>query len=177
METFPQYRDRVLGYLGTRDPIRVQRATPAALERRLRGRSARQLAARPAPDKWSVAEIVAHLADAELAMGWRLRSMLATPGVVLPWWDQDLWAERLRYTAGSPREYAALFRALRVANLRLLLDVPRGWWDECHGVHEVRGRQSVAEFIALEAGHDLNHLAQIDRILERDGPGRRSGRG
>ena len=59
METFNQYRDRVLGYLGARDPIRAQRATPAALERRVRGRSAQQLAKRPAKDKWSVVEIVA----------------------------------------------------------------------------------------------------------------------
>jgi hypothetical protein len=176
METFSQYRDRVLGYLGTRDPIRVQRATPAALERRLRGRSTRQLARRPDSDKWSVAEIVAHMADAELAMGWRLRSMLATPGVALSWWDQDRWAERLGYATSSPREYAALFRALRVANLRLLLAVPRAWWDECHGVHEVRGRQSVADFVALEAGHDLNHLAQIDRILLHGRPNGHSGR-
>jgi len=110
METFSQYRDRVLGYLGTRDPIRVQRATPPALERRLRGKSARQLARRPAPDKWSVTEIVAHMADAELVMGWRLRSMLATPGVALAWWDQDRWAERLGYATGSPRGYAPHFR-------------------------------------------------------------------
>ena len=86
-ETFAQYQSRVLGYLGSRDPIRVQRATPAALERRLRGQSRAVLARRPAPEQWSIAEIVAHLADAELAMGWRLRGMLASPGVELAWWD------------------------------------------------------------------------------------------
>src|SRR5688572_18266366 len=148
-ETFAEYQRRVLGYLGSRDPIRVQRSTPSALERRLRGLSRALVRRRPAPTRWSIAEIVAHMADAELAMGWRLRSMLATPGVSLTWWDQDRWAERLRYSSGSAREYAALFRALRVANLRLLLAVPRTWWDECHGVHERRGRQSVADFVAL----------------------------
>ena len=177
METFSQYRDRLLGYLGTRDPIGVQRATPAAVDRRLRGQSARQLAKRPAPDKWSITEIVGHMADAELAMGWRLRSMLATPGVALPWWDQDRWAERLCYSTGSAREYAALFRALRVANLRLLRAVPRAWWDECHGVHELRGRRSVADFVVLEAAHDLDHLAQIDRILRQAAHLRLCGRG
>jgi hypothetical protein len=165
MESFAEYRERVLGYLGTRDPIRVQRATPGALERRLRGRPRRVLRSRPAPGKWSVAEIVAHLADAELAMGWRLRGMLATPGLALAWWGQDRWAERRGYDAVSPTEHAALFRALREGNLRLLASVPRAWWDDCFGVHEVRGRQTVADFVALEAAHDLNHLRQIDRIL------------
>ena len=119
-ETFAEYRARVLGYLGTRDPIRVQRATPAALERRLRELAPAVATRRPAPGKWSMAEIVAHLADAELAMGWRLRSMLATPGVALAWWDQDQWAARLGYATRPTGESAALFRALRTANLRLL---------------------------------------------------------
>jgi len=172
-ESFAEYRTRVLGYLGARDPIRVQRATPAALERRLRGAPAGALRRRPAPDKWSVVEIVAHMADAELAMGFRLRSMLATPGVALAWWDQDRWAERLGYATEPPRVTAALFRALRAANLRLLNSVPRQWWDECYGVHERRGRQTVAEFVTLEAAHDLNHLRQIDRILAAARPAKR----
>jgi hypothetical protein len=177
-ESFAEYRTRVLGYLGTRDPIRVQRSTPAALERRLRGLARPIATRRPALGKWSIAEIVAHLADAELAMGWRLRNMLATPGVPLAWWDQDQWAARLGYTARPAAESAAFFRVLRTANLRLLAEVPRPWWNECAGVHQVRGRQTVAEFIALEAAHDLNHLRQIDRILAlasgRPAPARRS---
>lgn len=164
-ESFGEYQTRVLGYLGSRDPIRVQRSTPAALERRLVDVTRPVLTRRPAPDKWSIAEIVAHMADAELAMGWRLRGMLATPGVALAWWDQDRWAERLAYAESSWQESAALFRALRRDNLRLLATVPRSWWDECYGVHEVRGRQTVAQFVALEAAHDLNHLRQIDRLL------------
>lgn len=165
-ETFAEYRARVLGYLGTRDPIRVQRATPAALERRLRKLAPTLAKRRPEPGKWSITEIVAHLADAELAMGWRLRNMLATPGVALTWWDQDQWSARLGYGKRPVGESAALFRALRTANLHLLLTgVPRSWWKTCAGIHEVRGRQTVAEFVALEAAHDLNHLRQIDCII------------
>jgi DinB family protein len=175
-ETFAEYRTRVLGYLGTRDPIRVQRATPAALEGRVRKLAPGVATRRPAPGKWSIAEIVAHLADAELAMGWRLRNMLATPGVALEWWDQDQWAARLGYTARPVGECAALFRALRTANLRLLAGVPRPWWDTCAGVHQVRGRQTVAEFVALEAAHDLNHLRQIGRILAHASGGRAAAR-
>ncbi|HEV8485452.1 MAG TPA: DinB family protein [Blastocatellia bacterium] len=71
-ETFEAYRNRVLSYLGDEDPIGVQQSTPSQLEHRLRDVAPEELIRRPAPEKWSIAEIVAHLADAELAMAWRL---------------------------------------------------------------------------------------------------------
>ena len=107
---------------------------------------------------------------AECANVWgtrRLRNMLANPGVALTWWDQDVWAQRLGYAQQDASLSAAVFRALRESNLRLLESVPRARWVECYGVHEVRGRQTVEEFVRLEAAHDLNHLRQIDRILGR----------
>ena len=63
--------------LGDEEPIGVQQASPSQLDRRLRDVAPEELSRRPAPEKWSIAEIIAHLADAELAMGWRLRNMLA----------------------------------------------------------------------------------------------------
>jgi hypothetical protein len=164
-ETFEAYRTRVLSYLGDEEPIGVQRATPSELDRRLRDVAPEDLIRRPAPEKWSIAEIVAHLADAELAMGWRVRNMLANPGVALTWWDEAAWAERLGYAQQDASLSAGVFRALRESNLRLLASIPRARWVECYGVHEVRGRQTVEEFVRLEAAHDLNHLRQIDRIL------------
>jgi hypothetical protein len=92
-----------------------------------------ELIRRPAPEKWSIAEIVGHLADAELAMGWRLRNMLANPGVALTWWDESAWAERLGYAQQAASLSAGVFRALRESNLRLLESVPRAWWVECYG--------------------------------------------
>jgi hypothetical protein len=163
-ETFEAYRTRVLSYLGDEEPISVQQATPSELDRRLRYVAPEELIRRPAPEKWSIAEIVAHLADAELAMGWRLRNMLANPGVALTWWDEAAWAERLGYAQQDASLSAGVFRTLRETNLRLLESVPRARWVECYGVHEVRGRQTVEEFVRLEAAHDLNHLRQIDRI-------------
>ena len=139
-ETFEAYRTRVLSYLGDEEPIGVQQATPSQLDRRLRDVAPEGLIRRPAPEEWSIAEIVAHLADAELAMGWRLRNMLANPGVALTWWDQAVWAERLGYALQDASLSAGVFRALRESNLRLLESVPRARWVECYGVHEVRGR-------------------------------------
>src|SRR4029453_4700872 len=164
-ETFEAYRNRVLSYLGDEEPIAVQQASPSQVDRRLRDVAPAELIKRPGPEKWSIAEIVAHLGEAELAMGWRLRNMLANPGVALTWWDEAAWAERLGYTQQDANLSVAVFRTLRESNLRLLASVPPAGWAECYGVHEKRGRQTVEEFVRLEAAHDLNHLRQIDHIL------------
>lgn len=164
-ETFEAYRARVLGYLDDKEPIGVLRSTASQMEDRLHNARPEELVRRPAPEKWSIAEIVAHLADAEMAFAWRLRNMLANPGVDLMWWDQAAWAERLGYAQQDPGISATVFRILRESNLRLLESVPRLAWVECYGIHDTRGRQTVEDFVRLEAAHDLNHLLQIDRIL------------
>src|SRR5271154_3093080 len=67
--------------------------------------------------------------------GWRLRNMLANPGVALTWWDEAAWAERLGYAQQDASLSAGVFRALRESNLRLLESVPRARWVECYGIH------------------------------------------
>jgi hypothetical protein len=166
-ESFVEYRARVLGYLGARDPLRVLQETPRGLERLTGSKPRAVLIGRPAAGKWSVVEIVAHLADAELAFGWRIRSMLASPGVSLQWWDEDEWSRRLAYRKVPLRRSLATFRALRAANLALLRRVPRGSVGAAYGVHDKRGRQTVRDFVVLEAAHDLNHLLQIRGLLAR----------
>ncbi len=164
-ESFDAYRARVLGYLGRRDPMRVLARTPARLEALIRSRSRSLLVRRPAPDKWSAIEIIAHLADAELVFGWRVRTMLASPNTRLTAVDQDGWAAIGRYFARSPARSLALFRAQRESNLALLRDTPRRNWSTHHAQHEIRGRVTLADLVQLEAAHDLNHFRQINSIL------------
>lgn len=120
---------------------------------------------RPAPDKWSVAEIVAHLADAELAISWRIRQILSKNAVPIQAYDQDQWSKTFDYAHRDPRLSLANFRALREANLALLKSVPRKLWDN-YGVHEERGNENISHVVRMVAGHDLNHLQQIQRILK-----------
>ena len=142
-ETFEAYRTRVLSYLGDEEPIGVQQATPSQLDRRLRDVAPKELIRRPAPEKWSIAEIVAHLADAELAMGWRLRNMLANPGVALTWWDEAVWAERLGYAQQDASLSAGVFRALRESNLRLLSrSRAHGGWSAMGSTRYAGGKRS-----------------------------------
>lgn len=164
-ETFEEYRERVLGYLGQRDPLRVLRATPRRLERLVSGMSRKDLLMRPALDKWSTVEILAHLADAELAFAWRIRTMVATSGVALAWWDEQVWSEKCAYGRSDSSMSLQLFRALRENTLALLKRLAPKTWQQAFGVHEKRGRQTVSDFLQMEAAHDLNHILQIQRAL------------
>jgi hypothetical protein len=164
-ETVQEYTQRLLSYSQGKDPLRSQQAAPIKLAALLKGKTGKQLTRRPAPDKWSIAEIVAHLADAELAIGWRLRQVLATNAIPIQAYDQDLWAKTFNYARRDPRESLANFRTLREANVALLKSVPRKLWDN-YGVHAERGNESVNHVVKMVAGHDLNHLLQVEAILK-----------
>lgn len=164
-ETVQEYTQRLLSYGEGKDPLRLQQAAPQKLAVMLKGKSGKQLMRRPAPDKWSIAEIVAHLADAELAISWRIRQILSNNAVPIQAYDQDRWAKTFDYAHRDPRQSLANFRALREANVALLKSVPRKLWEN-YGVHEERGNESVSHVVRMVAGHDLNHLQQVQRILK-----------
>src|SRR3954464_468758 len=115
-ETAQQYTERLVGYLQGKDALRSQQEAPRKLAALLKGKKKRQLTRRPTPGKWSVAEIVAHMADAEIAISWRLRQILSTDGVRLQAYDQDAWAGAFNYARRDPKDSFAQYRALREAN-------------------------------------------------------------
>ena len=172
-ETAQEYTQRLLSYGDGKDPLRLQQAAPGKLAALLKGQTGKQLMQRPGPDKWSVAEILAHLADAELAISWRLRQVLTNNAIPIQAYDQDLWAKAFNYARRDPRQSLANFRALREANLALLKSVPRKLWEN-YGVHAERGNESVNHIVKMVAGHDLNHLQQIGKILQ--GSGQKAGK-
>jgi DinB superfamily len=177
-ETAEQYKRRIQGYVRGRDPLRVQRATAEKIERLIRGVPRARLLRRPAPKKWSAGEILAHLAEVEWVGGYRIRMMLASNGTRIQAFDQDEWARAGKYARRDPRRSLDLFRALREANLELLRALGPGEWRQ-FGIHEERGKETIRDVVGLYAGHDLNHLQQIERILQagRKGRPRRGGRG
>jgi DinB superfamily len=166
-ETPQQYTQRLLGYSQDKDGLALQQAAPKKLAALLKGKTKKTLTRRPAPDKWSVAEIVAHLADAELAISWRLRQILSRNAVPLQAYDQDAWAATFDYAHRDPQLSLATFRTLRDNNITLLKAAPRKLWDN-YGVHEERGNESIAHMVRMTAGHDLNHLMQVESILRSD---------
>lgn len=161
VETAPQYVQRILSNIEGKDPFEVLGATAGRLRAIVRDTPPNALRRKPAPDKWSPVEIIAHLADVEIVMSWRIRSIVAHDGVPVQPFDQDEWVRNLRYAATDPAESVALFEAARTANLRLLGRVDPTHLEN-HGVHPERGRETVSHLIRLIAGHDLNHLAQLE---------------
>src|SRR5260370_17208806 len=99
--------------------MRVQRRTPTELERLITGAAATRLQQRPAPGKWSVAEILAHLADTEIVASWRIRSILGAPGTPLQAFDQDAWLSAGHYERRDPRHSLKPFQLLPHFNLAL----------------------------------------------------------
>ena len=157
------YTAAVLDLLGDRNPMDVLQDTPVALRQALAGLSEGQMAQPEANGKWSIREVVQHLADSDLVWGYRLRMVLAEDRPPLTGYDQDLWAERLRYDEANVEHALGDFETLRRANLRLLASLSA---DDLRrvGVHAERGEESVEHMIGLYAGHDLVHLRQLDRI-------------
>jgi hypothetical protein len=162
-ETAQQYIQRITSHVEGKQPIAVQSATAKKLERSIKGVPTSKLRKRPAPNKWSVSEIVAHLADAEIAIGWRLRSILGAPGTPVAAFDQDSWVTSLHYEKRDPRKSVEQFRVLRDANLALLKSLKPEQWKH-YGMHAERGQETIEHIVRLIAGHDLNHLKQIERI-------------
>lgn len=163
-ETPQEYIQRMLGNVEGQDPLKVAAATPKRLERLIKGMPAAKLHKRPAPGKWSVAEILAHLADGEIVRGWRMRQILGAPGTPIQPFDQDAWAAAGHYEKRDPRKSLETFRAVREANLALLKSLTKEQWKQ-YGMHAERGQETIDHIARLDAGHDLNHLAQVERIL------------
>jgi hypothetical protein len=157
------YVASLLDLLGARDPLDVQRALLASLDAALSGLDDASVRRPEAIGKWSVIEVVQHLADTELVCGFRYRMMLAEDAPAIQGFDQDRWAAALGYGRGTLDVALAQLRALRGANLGMLAPLTGAQWARV-GVHPVRGAESIRHLVTLTAGHDLLHLRQIARI-------------
>jgi hypothetical protein len=148
-------------YLDGRPLEQILGATPAAVRVLLEAMGAAKAAAEPAPGKWSAAKIVAHLADCDLAFGFRLRQTLAEDAHVLQPFDQDLWAAT--YDGITAAQALEAFTGLRHWNLLLIAKTLEAHGDKTV-THPERGTMTYRTIVETMAGHDLNHLAQLRKI-------------
>jgi uncharacterized damage-inducible protein DinB len=145
-----------------RDPIEIISSTPTQLTKLAERLPANQLALRPPQGKWNAREIVAHLADCELVFSLRLRQTLADDHPALqPFFDQDRWAAR--YANCDMASALSLFGATRNWNLLLLAGVTEAERKR-PASHPERGTVTLWTIVETMAGHDLNHLQQIERL-------------
>ncbi len=114
----------------------------------------------PAPGKWSIRQLVAHLADAELVAATRFRWVAAEPGSALTAWDQDKWAGTLGYAAQSPAEAVQLMALVRRSTAAMLRSLPEAAWQQ-QGVHQERGPLTLQQIVEGMVGHLEQHASQI----------------
>jgi len=164
------YTKAVLGLVGDRDPLQVLENTPADLANLVAGLTPADLVRAEAPGKWSILDVVRHLADSEIVWAYRMRRILAEDRPPIDGYDQDLWSDRLHYDAADLHESLDEMRALRAGNLRLLRALGPAEMKRA-GVHSERGDESVEHLIRMYAGHDTLHLRQLGRIRETLGLG------
>lgn len=160
------YVKRLLDLLGDRDPLAVQARLLESLKQAIDGVEDASLRRREADGKWSIIEVVQHLADIEAVYVYRYRAILAENQPEIQGFDQDAWAEALRYRDADLDAAFAQIRVLREANLRLLRSLTDEQFKRV-GRHTERGEESVRRTAELVAAHDLVHLAQIERVRRR----------
>jgi hypothetical protein len=157
------YTSALLAVLGDTDPMGVLRSQTESVMKRIAGLTDRQLDTPEAPGKWSIRQVVEHLADTEMVYGFRSRMIVSHDRPPLQGYDQDLWARTLHSERGHIGETLEELALMRRRNIRFVANLTDAELDRV-GLHAERGEESVRRVVALVAAHDLVHLRQIDRI-------------
>ena len=158
------YISRIVSYTEGKDPIAMQGETAEILRGLIDGIPEKELKRSPAPGKWSVAEILAHLAESEIVTVWRYRQMIENSGGPLSAYDQEQWARMGKYGSRDAKISLRLFTDLRNVNLEMFARLTPEEWQR-FGVHAERGKMTVETLARHIAGHDRNHVEQIQKIL------------
>lgn len=138
------------------------------VSRSLEGISDADLRARPIPGKWTACEIVQHLADSEMNGAIRLRKLLTEDDPQIQGYDQEVFAERLRYNERDIAPALEAFRAARATTAQILEAVTEDDWSRA-GTHTESGRYTAEDWLRIYAAHAHNHAAQIRRLREEIG--------
>jgi hypothetical protein len=148
-------------HLGSRDPLKVVATTARHLEQLSVALGPSRIEESAAPGKWSPHQILCHLADCELVFSTRIRQTLAQDHHVIQPFDQEIWAAN--YAAYDPQAAMMTFSCVRQWNLMLLRSIsPEAMSKPV--LHPERGEMTFRELIETIAGHDLNHLVQLEAI-------------
>src|SRR5271157_5112696 len=118
-----------------------------------------------APGKWSVRQIVAHLADAELVGAHRFRQVIAEDNPTIVAFDQDAWTRNLDYARRKPKQSLETFRRIRAENYELLKELPASAYERA-GNHTENGRLTLRQLLEGFAQHAESHARQLQEIRD-----------
>ena len=155
------YRDRLLGLLGDRNPLAALEANSKRVETVARRLGEAGLSRSYGPGKWTGKQILAHLADAEIGIAFRIRQVLSEDNHRIQPWDEGSWARR--YTDVDVESALGSYLASRRWNLSLLRGLSPADLER-EAFHPERGPETLGTIVRVLAGHDLNHLAQLERL-------------
>ncbi|HEX3319253.1 MAG TPA: DinB family protein [Terriglobales bacterium] len=119
---------------------------------------------KPAPAKWSILEILAHLVDMETLYAYRMRQIVADKTPVLAPIDQDDWARNLGYMDENPAELVALYGLNRHHNVGLLRRLKAGDLDKTAMHPELNKQVPLWDYVQKMGVHGPNHLKQIEQL-------------
>jgi hypothetical protein len=140
--------------------------SPKEVAAAVAGLSESTLRYKPSPDRWCILEILGHLADMEIVLGYRMRQMLADTKPVIAPLDQDAWARNLNYLNSPRAEMVAFYGIARHHNLRLLRSIAVADLSKSAFHPEMQREMTVAEIVERIAVHGSNHLAQIEKLKQ-----------
>ena len=146
-----------------RDPAAVLRQTPVRFAELLAPLTPEAMERRPAPNKWNLREIMAHMADCEIAWGWRLRQIFSEDNPTLQPFAQDAWAQA--YASYSMAQARATWEGLRAWNLSFLEGLSEAQ-KQRPAHHPEIGSLTLWTVASIAAGHDLHHLHSLKRVVE-----------
>ena len=142
------------------EQIAAYLAGPAKLRAAVAGLTREQLTARPVPGKWSVLEVVAHIADFEPVYADRIRRVIALDRPLLLVADENEYVTRLGYHDRDLEEELAMIEATRRATARVLTNAPAEAWQRC-GIHSYKGLQTLEQVVGAITNHIPHHLAFV----------------
>lgn len=137
----------------------------AMLREAVEGLTEEELRYKPAPDKWSIHQILIHVTDSEISSTSRLKKVLAEEEPILISFDQDAWANNLGYDLMDREQHLLLFKLLR-SSMQTILDNLTRDQSERVGVYVDQGRFTFKQLLEYRVQHVCDHLAQIERVRE-----------
>ncbi|MES2304470.1 MAG: DinB family protein [Gemmatimonadota bacterium] len=158
------YVTETLALLGDLDPLVVLAETPDYILAQVEELEEEQFHIPEGPGKWSLAQVFMHLADAEIAFGWRARLMLTQENPPMHGWDEGAWMTRFDGANTDPEQALDTFLTLRDWNMRVWQAATAADLGRM-GIHSERGPESFDLLRRMTAGHDLRHRRQVDRIV------------
>ena len=163
-ETAREYTERLFNNVGSSDPLEIMAGTPSRVQAVLSKLEGKGSARESSSGKWAASQIVAHFAEGEIVLAYRLRRILAGSGQTIEGYDQDEWVKNSGYLQADLQLAYSLFEIVRKSNVALIRSLTPEQMA-FYGLHSERGKESISHLTRLYAGHDINHLKQLEAML------------